>query len=486
MGAVQFWRLPFRVVQVLRQLKRSVVATRTIVAAGTLLAGLFGMAATAASAGEDQPEEARSGAAVKTADRPRFGPYDVNALLGLARSIRMVDPEGKPLSGVTVWGLYPEPLDANAHKIEDSRARVVGLEAGVWRTVVFRHDARKLGSVFYLQRIKNEGASSAAVMTMQLGRAASLGPLSPGDENVMPITLEPCASVNGRLVDPDGKPATEVVEVRVTRYGEARTRFSIGEARLDDDGRFAIDDLLPWVAVTLRAKELDLLESKMIHPGEMLDLGTIDVTTGQRYFDRSADVPIEGRIIDLEGRPVAGVRVRRENMQKPKGGNLTPWLEAIKRGETTWIAAKNLEDEWPREGVPREVFTDAHGQFRMEGLGADRQCPTELGLHPWTHGGVLCCAVRRHPQVRAYCLPQRNQPVRPGRSHDLRGAVHLHRRAWPADRGDCPRRRGRPTAARRRHRERSLRRRADARGSSTEDDHRRPRPLSAGRHAQRP
>ena len=37
--------------------------------------------------------------------------------------------------------------------------------------------------------------------------------------------------------------------------------------------------------------------------------------------------PIEGRIVDLEGRPVAGARVRASISSVPPDGDLTAWLE---------------------------------------------------------------------------------------------------------------------------------------------------------------
>ena len=44
------------------------------------------------------------------------------------------------------------------------------------------------------------------------------------------------------------------------------------------------------------------------------------------------DVPIEGRILDREGRPVAGATVQVWSLWWPHEGDLDPWLEAIERG----------------------------------------------------------------------------------------------------------------------------------------------------------
>ena len=41
------------------------------------------------------------------------------------------------------------------------------------------------------------------------------------------------------------------------------------------------------------------------------------------------DVPVTGRIIDLEGRPVAGVTVKVIDVRAPAGASLDGWLKAL-------------------------------------------------------------------------------------------------------------------------------------------------------------
>jgi beta-lactamase regulating signal transducer with metallopeptidase domain len=86
-----------------------------------------------------------------------------------------------------------------------------------------------------------------------------------------------------------------------------------------------------------------------------------------------ADVPIRGRIIDLEGRPIAGVTVTAGSYLVPKSGNLSAWLEAVKQGEPPWTAAKHID--WNKkapESAQKEATSDADGRFRLEGIGAER------------------------------------------------------------------------------------------------------------------
>jgi len=90
------------------------------------------------------------------------------------------------------------------------------------------------------------------------------------------------------------------------------------------------------------------------------------------------DVPINGRIVDLEGRPVAGVSVKVEQFQGPKGDDLTPWIDAVKKGGRLGI---NYSDTPYRhidfavkipENARRKATTDKDGRFRLEGLGGER------------------------------------------------------------------------------------------------------------------
>ncbi len=82
------------------------------------------------------------------------------------------------------------------------------------------------------------------------------------------------------------------------------------------------------------------------------------------------DVPITGRIVDLEGRPIQGVRVQVDSTNKAKEGDLTPWIEAMRRGEPSWVAYRLLKED--KEKPSSKTESDAQGRFRLEGLGAEK------------------------------------------------------------------------------------------------------------------
>jgi len=87
------------------------------------------------------------------------------------------------------------------------------------------------------------------------------------------------------------------------------------------------------------------------------------------------DQPIEGRVVDLEGRPVAGAKIQVPFLFAPPKGDLSPWLEAMKSREGPvdnlkfrYLGRVSLQDVRPVAAVA----TDAQGRFTLRGLGRDR------------------------------------------------------------------------------------------------------------------
>jgi RNA polymerase sigma factor (sigma-70 family) len=79
------------------------------------------------------------------------------------------------------------------------------------------------------------------------------------------------------------------------------------------------------------------------------------------------DVPIEGRVLDAEGRPVAGARISPVMLQYRQNarGEHIPW-------DSTESAPGYMGSNVGVEGLLPEVITDADGRLRMTGIGRDR------------------------------------------------------------------------------------------------------------------
>ncbi len=300
--------------------------------------------------------------------------------------VHLLDPEGKPLTHAMTWGRFPHERDFGDNNLYDqSQTLVSGLDPKESRTVVFLHRVRKLG----------------AILVLKAGEVT--------DDAERTVTLRPCATITGRLVDADGKPVTGGIEVQLRKEGSRQransepSELSLPGQALEADGRFRIDSLAPGGSYTLRARDrlvwsikmepetfkaFELASNLEAEPGQVIDLGTFNAATGQRIKGPeklaavsndqgktpARDVPITGRLVDLEGRPVAGAMVQVTQVIKPKGNDLTPWIEAARRGEPPSIASNHLNYEppiTPEEKRPRAT-TDAQGRFRFEGLGGEK------------------------------------------------------------------------------------------------------------------
>ncbi len=105
----------------------------------------------------------------------------------------------------------------------------------------------------------------------------------------------------------------------------------------------------------------------------------------------SEDVPIEGRVLDLEGRPRKGVRVRAMEVRSGAKGDIDAWIEAAKHNPTVVDADDLASNQAPKIArfpsnnyMPLDLpsllsaTTDEEGRFRLAGLGRDRLLILEL------------------------------------------------------------------------------------------------------------
>ena len=93
--------------------------------------------------------------------------------------------------------------------------------------------------------------------------------------------------------------------------------------------------------------------------------------------------PIEGRIVDLEGRPVTGASVHAARIWYDEKGNLAGWIAKARNGAAgnLWQGLQNLSfDAIPsrlRRGSGERLITiaattGADGRFKLTGIGRDR------------------------------------------------------------------------------------------------------------------
>ena len=185
--------------------------------------------------------------------------------------------------------------------------------------------------------------------------------------------------MNGRVLDPQGKPVAAVEVLAIQQYWKTwRHVAPLVSTKSGEAGRFHLQFRMSQVVasavspsrfVSIVAKPTDpklgiaWVGFDAIKPGEETTLQLVP------------DEPIEGKIVDLEGRPAAGVEVKVIWLATNAKSDLTTWLGALKTGIPEF-GSRDFEP--PDRGLPTE-FTDqwktktgADGRFRFSGLGHDR------------------------------------------------------------------------------------------------------------------
>jgi RNA polymerase sigma factor (sigma-70 family) len=128
------------------------------------------------------------------------------------------------------------------------------------------------------------------------------------------------------------------------------------------------------------------------------------------------DVPIRGRILDLQGKPIGGVTVRVDELSMPAAGDLGPWLHALEanRQDADPVEARFLERVLLPQVRPLfpSVRTDAEGRFQLKGIGRERIVRLTLDGPTIAHSQV---SVRTRP----------GKPIHAGLSSDDPGEGRL-------------------------------------------------------------
>lgn len=179
---------------------------------------------------------------------------------------------------------------------------------------------------------------------------------------------------SGRVFGPNGKPLKQVSVRLLPPQGFAGANQT-KRATSDDDGRFRF---------SISKSELDSLvgprrsESPRIvadAPGFGPDWKNVSPKGQTQLTFRLGkdDKPIRGRIVTLEGKPVAAATIRVKAVHCGPATSLSKFLESIKDGSHSG-KFEQFKKHWngPLPGQAESVTTDADGRFRIAGLGRDR------------------------------------------------------------------------------------------------------------------
>jgi RNA polymerase sigma factor (sigma-70 family) len=182
-------------------------------------------------------------------------------------------------------------------------------------------------------------------------------------------------TIRGRVLAPDGRPVSGAKLYMTTAWGyphepspspeygttgpDGRFRFAVPEAEFE--GNFTV--------VAAAAPNYGAGWVK-VHPDDQRDELTIRLVED--------DVPINGQIIDLEGKPIPGAALSLMQINAAPEEDLGPWLEAVKAKRDIRL---ELEQRYLTRftlAVPLQVTTDSAGRFRLRGIGRNRLVAAQL------------------------------------------------------------------------------------------------------------
>jgi RNA polymerase sigma factor (sigma-70 family) len=176
------------------------------------------------------------------------------------------------------------------------------------------------------------------------------------------VTIE----VRGQVLDPDGKPVAgaRLYLAKATPKGPAPSP----RATSGDDGRFKF----PFFKSELDKTHSDNSVPRVIAVAEGHGCAWVKVGSAEKELTLRLvqDVPIRGRILDPDGKPVAGAKLTMIGVCAAKGGDLGYFLGGVSVDRLQGL----FEPGWagPVPGRPAVLTTGADGRFKLAGVGRDR------------------------------------------------------------------------------------------------------------------
>jgi RNA polymerase sigma factor (sigma-70 family) len=166
--------------------------------------------------------------------------------------------------------------------------------------------------------------------------------------------------VAGQVLDAGGKPCVGA-KLYVWASGSKKVTEQAARATTDKDGRFRLR-----VSKAELARQAQIVVLADGQGPDWLDLSKVNKGNVTLRLVKD-DMPIDGRVLDLEGQPVAGVTVEIGRLEH---GDLKGWFAMRQKG---W-SGNLLQKELAPEALPgsTKITTDKDGRVRLTGLGRDR------------------------------------------------------------------------------------------------------------------
>ncbi|GAA4453163.1 carboxypeptidase-like regulatory domain-containing protein [Novipirellula rosea] len=192
-----------------------------------------------------------------------------------------------------------------------------------------------------------------------------------------PVLAEVPASISGIVLQPDGKPAADAPVMLYWHKPFAKTKTT-------KDGAFTlkvdIDRIKTEVGEEWPRMAIASI-SDSSGPGWQILGRVTDPTTVELQL--VVDVPVTGKILDQQGRPVEGAKVTIQNLHRAKDENLDGFLKASRDQPTrTWLYERDSmlylspEAVLKLQGIKDQrrpyAVTDADGKYSLSGFGKNR------------------------------------------------------------------------------------------------------------------
>jgi beta-lactamase regulating signal transducer with metallopeptidase domain len=184
-------------------------------------------------------------------------------------------------------------------------------------------------------------------------------------------------TIAGQVFDPDGKPISGVhLRLEYYRITQPATEYGPSFGKMNDaDGKFQLD--VPKSALQKSGRPFYWNSARIVATREGYGFDDQLVATDHAFprLQLVPDEPIHGRILDIEGRPIAGAKLRVKTVRWTPGESLDTTIDERRDGRYT-----NRQTRVSRgPAVEGEVVTTgSDGRFRLAGVGAERLVSLQL------------------------------------------------------------------------------------------------------------
>jgi RNA polymerase sigma factor (sigma-70 family) len=190
---------------------------------------------------------------------------------------------------------------------------------------------------------------------------------------------------SGRVLDPDGKPVHGAKLLVLDNWDKTLPNKVWATSGTDGQFQFTVSRLQManrrWGK---SGQDIHVMAAAQGYGFAVARLSKLEGAADLTLRLVKDDVPIQGRVLTLEGKPVVGVRVsvnafepyNQAQLYAPKKGDLTAWLAALKtQNKDAWELERTYFTELYCR-APDLVFppvkTDEAGRFEMRGIGRER------------------------------------------------------------------------------------------------------------------